>query len=287
MVVDAVMGVDDSEMEPVQEEVADILVDVALAEPGEYTVLPAFQILRKEVVDEKVAEIPVEVLPACQILQMEVVDEIAVDVALADEPAECIAMIDDYMMEVVDEDSEVADIPIDAVLADEPEECMVRIGNFVTAAVDEEVVGILVDVAAAREPEGPKNLPGDRQQDRSHENPHKDSPEGHVGAAEFQDEEMPEAQTRSSGGRELSCSRNLKSQQPEDVTALTGQALSEHRRECLGGKKITTLGHALVANSCNGTSLTQQFAGGARSASASFDQIRFYMSKRVGIGIRE
>lgn len=154
MVVDAVMGVDDSEMEPVQEEVADILVDVALAEPGEYTVLPAFQILRKEVVDEKVAEIPVEVLPACQILQMEVVDEIAVDVALADEPAECIAMIDDYMMEVVDEDSEVADIPIDAVLADEPEECMVRIGNFVTAAVDEEVVGILVDVAAAREPEG-------------------------------------------------------------------------------------------------------------------------------------
>lgn len=118
-VVDAVM-VDDSVVEAVEEEVADIPTDVALAdEPKEYTVFPACQVLRKDALDEGAVEIPVDVPPAdeperyivppaCRILRMEVVEEevadILTDVALGDEPEGMIVMIHDFVMGAADSD---------------------------------------------------------------------------------------------------------------------------------------------------------------------------------------
>lgn len=47
---------------------------------------------------------------------------------------------------------------------------------------------------------------------------------------------MPEAQTRSCGSQELSCSGNLESEQLKDVATLTVQALPKHRKawKCFG-----------------------------------------------------
>ncbi|KAK0485401.1 hypothetical protein EDD18DRAFT_1111547 [Armillaria luteobubalina] len=144
MVVNAVM-VDDSVMEAVEEEVADILTDVALAdELKEYTVFPACQVLQKEALDEGAVEIPVDVPladeperyivpPACWILWMEVVKEevadIPTDVALGDKPE---GMIHDFVTGAVDLDLEVTDLPVEVALGDEPEEYMV------VEAVDED-----------------------------------------------------------------------------------------------------------------------------------------------------
>lgn len=46
---------------------------------------------------------------------------------------------------------------------------------------------------------------------------------------------MQEAQTRSRGSQELGCSGNLKSEQLEDVAAITDQALPEQRRDSYSG----------------------------------------------------
>ncbi|KAK0219026.1 hypothetical protein IW262DRAFT_1298122 [Armillaria fumosa] len=157
--------VDNSVMEAVEEEVADIPVDVALAdEPEGYTVLPTCQILRMEVVDEEVAQIPVDVALADEpeeymvmidnfVMDLEVAD-IQADVALADEPEGYMVMIDNFEMHLEAVDLEVSDIPVDVALTDEAEEYMVMVDNFAMEALDEEVADIPVDVPLADEAEG-------------------------------------------------------------------------------------------------------------------------------------
>ncbi len=100
-----VMLIDDFGMEAVDEEVAEIPVDVALADEAEGYMVTVDNFVM-EVVDEEVAEVPV-------------------DVALADEAEGYMVMADNFVMEAVDE--EVADIPVVAV-AGEPEGYPVHLG---------------------------------------------------------------------------------------------------------------------------------------------------------------
>ncbi len=99
----------------------------------------------KEAVIPHVLAVYVMMVVYAMMIVMEVVDEevaeIPVDVALANEP-------EGYTVMVKVVDKEAADILVDLALADEAE------GYMVTEEVDEEVADIPVDLAVASEPEG-------------------------------------------------------------------------------------------------------------------------------------